>query len=351
MPTAIQTYCLKTVAHTYQSLSKNRLLPIILLLSLSILSSCYYSHREETTRDRWDTVGGTQVIDSAHFYQRHHYWINYNLSAIDTFSINPEIQGEGSSAEEFKIKIQKADRIVVADIRNVPTDPVDSIWVKIARDQMSQGWVRESELLSKAVPDSPISKFIHYFSDRRSIVFISGLGVAILFILLQAIRRQRIKIVHFNDIDSPYPTLLCITVACSATLYGTIQHFAPVTWVEFYFHPTLSPFGLPPLLSLFIASVWLIILLVIAVMEELGRQTGMVNVISYFFSLTGTCILLYLFFTLTIHLYIGYPLLLAYSVFALLHRAKNRPGNLLCGQCGQPIPHLGRCKHCGALNK
>ena len=33
------------------------------------------------------------------------------------------------------------DRLVVADIDIQPQDSIDSVWVKVARDQLTQGWV------------------------------------------------------------------------------------------------------------------------------------------------------------------------------------------------------------------
>lgn len=47
--------------------------------------------------------------------------------------------------------------------------------------------------------------------------------------------RKNAKIVHFRDIDSFYPTLLAIIVACSATFYASIQNFVPDVWRHFLF--------------------------------------------------------------------------------------------------------------------
>lgn len=40
--------------------------------------------------------------------------------------------------------------------------------------------------------------------------------------------------VYFNDIDSLYPLLLCLLMAFCATIYESIQVFAPETWQHFY---------------------------------------------------------------------------------------------------------------------
>ena len=69
--------------------------------------------------------------------------------------------------------VSKGDRIVVAAIQTVPTDSIDSIWVKVAHDQVTQGWIRESELLEGVSPDDPISQFIDIFSDVHLLVFLA----------------------------------------------------------------------------------------------------------------------------------------------------------------------------------
>ena len=145
------------------------------------------------------------------------------------------------------------------------------------------------------------------------------------FFLIQAARRRHLHIVHFNDIGSFYPTLLCLTVSGAATLYGSLQHFVPETWVEFYYHPTLNPFGLPLVLSVFVASVWLM--------------------------LAGVCMVLYLFFSLSAPYYVGYPCLVAYWAFAIRSYARHRTPRYVCGRCGAALPRLGRCPHCGAMNE
>ncbi|MDE5788422.1 MAG: zinc ribbon domain-containing protein, partial [Bacteroidaceae bacterium] len=61
--------------------------------------------------------------------------------------------------------VYKNDPLVVAQIEIIPEDPMDSVWVKVARDQMTQGWIHESELLEAVVPDDPISQGIYIFSN------------------------------------------------------------------------------------------------------------------------------------------------------------------------------------------
>ena len=326
---------------------------IVALLAL-LNAGCYYSHPNQV--DHWASAseGG---IDSVNFFISHHYWTGYNFQATDSVKVQtaPQLPGlpDYGAMVNDTVGIGKTDRIVVAKVMMVPTDSTDSVWVKVARDQLTQGWIRESELLDHVVPNDPISKFIYYFSDSRSVYVLTAFGLALLFWLVQRVRHKKVRIVHFRDIPSFYPTLLCLCVSGSAALYGSIQRFVPVTWVEFYYHPTLNPFNadIPPILSLFIASVWCMLIVGVAVVDELRRQPDLGDNLSYLASLGGTCVVLYLVFTLTTPIYIGYPLLVAYWAFAIRQYVMHKPSHLLCGVCGRSIPRKGICPHCGALNE
>lgn len=326
---------------------------VFLVISLSLVS-CYYSHPNQA--DHWATMNEISV-DSVNFYIGHHYWTGYNFQAIDSMDLqvspSKDAYTEYFGLSTDTIKIKKRDHLVVAKVMYVPTDTVDSVWVKVARDQLTQGWIREKTLLDKVVPNDPISKFIYNFSDRRFTFVLSIFGLAILFWLVQSIRHKHYRMVHFRDIPSFYPTLLCLCVSGSATLYGSMQKFIPNTWVEFYYHPTLNPFNteLPLILALFIASVWTMLIVAVAVVDELRRQRDLGDNLSYLASLAGVCMVLYLTFTLTTPLYIGYPLLIAYWYYAIRQYWIHRPTHMLCGLCRKPIAHKGRCPHCGAINE
>lgn len=327
---------------------------ILFALVAMLFASCYYSHPNKG--DQW-TSTDERVVDSATFYVKHHYWTGYNFKTIDSLALQTAPPAEDLSDYinmwNDTVRIKKRDELVVAHIRYVPTDTVDSVWVKVARDQLTQGWIHESELLERVVPNDPISKFIYYFSDRRSVFVLSLVGLILLFWLVQSVRHKRFRIVHFRDIPSFYPTLLCLCVSGSAAIYGSLQRFVPATWVEFYYHPTLNPFNteLPVILALFIASVWFMLISAVAVIEEVRRQSDIGDTLSYLASLGGVCMVLYLVFTLTTPLYFGYPLLALYWFFAIRQYIKHKPSHLLCGVCQRSISGKGRCPHCGAMNE
>ena len=287
---------------------------LLLLLATFLLTACYYSHPNK--QDHW-TVTGEGAVDSVNFYIAHHYWTGYNFQATDSLAlVAPPSQNEMAEYDHQlfdTVQLKKSDKLVVAQVIYVPSDSTDSVWVKVARDQLTQGWIHESELLARVVPDDPISKFIYYFSGTRSVMVICVLALASLFGLIQYFRHKHYRLVHFHDIPSFYPTLLCLCVSGSAALYGSMQRFVPDTWVEFYYHPTLNPFEpqLPLILALFIASVWTILIVAVAVVDELRRQPDLGDRLAFLSSLGAVCVVLYLVFTLTTPSYIGYALLVA----------------------------------------
>ncbi|EJW91376.1 hypothetical protein, membrane [gut metagenome] len=324
----------------------------VLLMVLPV--SCYYSYPQQ--EDHW-VVKGNGGVDSVDFYIRHHYWRNFFFEAVDSLQLMQAPAMETTFATTMPIlpvpKVGRGDELGVMEVKIDATTQPATVWVKLARDQLCQGWVTEAELLEKAVPDRPVSKFIHHFSDRNLLAVLVCIVVALLSYLIRGACHKQLQIVHFNDIRSFYPTLLCLTVSLGAVLYGTMQRFAPETWVEFYFHPTLNPFDphLPLVLSAFVASVWLIFIVGVAVLDDLLRLPDFSGSITYLMGLAGVCMMLYLFFTVSVHIYIGYPLLAAYWVFAFRRHFQKSTPHYRCGNCGAPLAHRGKCPECGAFNE
>ena len=243
---------------------------LALVLTALMAAACYYP--TPPPDDGWTVGDGS--LDTTAFVRHHHYGPNFNFKVTaDTLSLAPCRPGTArlDSWADTAV-VRRGDKIVVADIALVPSDTTDSVWLKLARDQTTMGWTSERRLAEAAVPDDPISQFIHTFSGSRTRLALCIVGLMAAFFLVQAARRRHLHVVHFNDIDSFYPTLLCLTVSGAATLYGSLQHFVPETWVEFYYHPTLNPFGLPLVMSVFVVSVWLMGITALAVLDDVRRR-------------------------------------------------------------------------------
>jgi len=140
-------------------------------------------------------------------------------------------------------------------------------------------------------------------------------------------------------------------VATSATLYSSIQLFEPEKWRHFYFHPTLNPFAVPTDLGLFLVSVWAIVIVAVAVLDDVRRQLPFGEAILYLLGLGATCAVAYIIFSVFTLYYIGYPLLVAYFVFAFWCYFRRPRPRFICGRCGGLLYHKGTCPHCGALNE
>ena len=323
------------------------LLPLWLLTLL--FTACF--HRPVVHRVA-QTVLTEQQLDSIVFARTHHYTINYNfLVRADSLMLTRQMPEERvSNLPTDSFAISRDQRLVVADVRILPADSVDSVWVQLAQEDGTFGWVHESEMLKKVEPDDPISQFISFFSDEHLLIFLLVFVLIITAYGMYKLLRRKAHIVHFNDIATFYPTLFALVVATSATLYASIQMFAPEAWQEFYFHPTLNPFSQPPMLALFLSSVWAILIVGIAVVDDTFRHLGVGDGVLYLLGLAGVCAVNYIVFTLTTMYYIGYLLLAAYIAFALWRYFTHTQSKYICGHCGLQIKKKGRCPHCGALN-
>jgi hypothetical protein len=288
-----------------------------------------------------------QQLDSISFSTTHHYTQNYNF--LVRADLLPLADNMGDMAFDT-MYVTKGQRIVVAEIRTLPTDSIDSVWVKVARDQITQGWIRESELLESVSPDDPISQFIDAFSNNHLLVFLAFCVIVGGVYAMRKLLRRNAYIVHFNDIDSFYPTLLCILMACSATAYATIQTFGAEQWRHYYFHPSLNPFNLPFTLGLFVASVWAIIIVGVAAVEDTIRRLQASDAFLYLLGLGAVCAVLYVVFSILTLYYVGYLLLPAYVFFALWSWLRFAHTPFHCGQCGAALQRKGTCPHCGAVN-
>lgn len=272
------------------------------LFLILVLASCHYP-RPDLENEKLSA----KTRDSlAYLYERHYTW-NTNL----------EVQDDSITIACLPVKdcyntLYKGDRVVVAEFAIHPADSVDSVWVKLAHSQEVQGWLREKDMMRAFVPTDSISQAIYLFSDTHASYFIVIFALFVAAWLFRAFRRKQLQMVCFNDIDSVYPLLLCLLLAFSATVYESMQVFVPETWQHFYFNPTLSPFKVPFVLSVFLMSLWLFVIVLLAVLDDLFRLLSPAAAVFYLLGLASCCIFCYFFFILTTHIYISATCLLPY---------------------------------------
>lgn len=322
---------------------------LILLFPLLLLAGCHYEHPE--LKETWDITN--EQRDSLTFALTHHYWLNYNFEVTADSLIllmDPPDEVVRGLVLNDSVSVYRGNRLVVADVHSVAKDTT-GFWIKVARDQETMGWIKESVLLDGVVPCDPISGFIHAFSNRHLFLLTLLAGIVALIAVWRRVRHKQMPAPLFNDIHSFYPTLLCLLTAVGATLYGTIQRFVPETWTEFYFHPTLNPFGLPFVLAAFLTVVWLMLIVFIAAAQDVRKQLTGGAAVSYLFTLLCTCLVLYIFFSLVSHFYVGYVLLLVFCVLTLRRYYRHYTSRYVCGRCGRPLNRVGKCPYCGAINE
>lgn len=297
---------------------KTTIWQVMLLGILLMLSSCYHRHNSHQQHAAMVEYSDRQ-LDSISFSTTHHYTNKYNFlvfkDSLELMRQQPEEYISGLKVDTFAVK--KNHLLVVTDIRMVPQDSIDSVWVQLATENNDFGWVRESKLLRRVVPDDPISEFIMTFSNVHLLIFLVVIVVITMAYLVRKVFHSNGKIVHFNDIDSPYPVTLVLLVSISAAFYGWIQSFEPEMWRHFYFHPSLNPFAVPHLLGVFLALVWAVLIVALACVDEVYHRLTFGEGLLYLGGLAGVCAVDYIIFSVLSLYYIGYVLLFAYIYFAI----------------------------------
>ncbi|WP_155953053.1 zinc ribbon domain-containing protein [Prevotella sp. HUN102] len=305
----------------------------------------------KTVRSEWH--GGTNPIDSFNFRVRHHYSQGFNFVVrTDTLMLirqQPEETVNKLEIDSFPVIQGKS--MAVADIRIVPNDSIDSVWVQLATEDFAFGWIQEGRLLKNVDPDDPISQFISMFSNSHLLIFLVVISLIAVGYLMRKIHRRNANIVHWNDINSFYPTLLALIVALSAAFYASIQLFAPETWREFYFHPSLNPFSQPLLLNIFLVLVWGMLIIGIAALDDVRRLLKSGDAVLYLSGLAAVCAVNYIVFSILTLYYIGYLLLIVYIYYAVRVWYRKHSDTYECGNCGARLHRKGRCPHCGVINE
>lgn len=339
---------------------KKVLLVLMAVMACLVLTGCYRNQRP--SRFQWKNPADTLVVadtltlaqqDSLTFAKKHHFSQGFNFVVrADSLLLlvqQPEEHVNGLETDSFSIK--KGQHLVVVDIRIIPADPQDSVWVEVASENYDVGWAHESSLLAKVDPDDPISQFISTFSDIHILIFLVVISLIGVGYLLRKLFRRQSHIVHFNDIDSFYPTVLALIVAASASLYASIQNFAPEMWREFYFHPTLNPFSQHLLLSIFLCSVWAMLIIGLAAVDDVRHRLPTSEAILYLCGLGAVCAVNYILFSLSTLYYVGYLLLVIYAVWAIRTYFRHVRRIYTCGHCGHKLRRKGRCPMCGTMNE
>lgn len=317
---------------------------IYIFLSLLILASCVNGNtvRKQKSKNDSDSVHVVvnivdtvqqdttllsltpQQIDSLHFRLTHHYSENFNFVVkSDSLTLIPR---EGDIITDT-CKVYDGDVIAVAAIKAIPGDSIDSIWVKVAHDQYTMGWVPEQQLLRSVTPDDSISQLLNALSDSRFIWMSAIVLVGIFAFFFHTKKVRKLQILKIREMDSIYPPLFLILVAIMASLYASVQNFVPEFWQEFYYHPTLNPLILPPIMAWLVVVMWLVVITLIAVIDEVYHHFYFLEGLRYGAELIGLAMIVYLIFSWSTIFYVGYLLLPVFIVAIIWFYLKHIKSN------------------------
>lgn len=245
--------------------------------------------------------------DSLLFRLKHHYSENFNfLVKSDSIMLVPR---EGDIIQDT-CWVYKDELIAVAEIKMLQ-DSIDSVWVKVAHDQYTMGWIPEKELLESAIPHDQISAMIYILTNSRAFWMTALILFGILAYYLHRGESRQLYILNFKEMRSVYPFVFVALVAIMASVYSSVQCFVPEYWQEYYYHPVLSPIGLPLIMAVLLSLAWLVVIIFIAVVDEVYHHFYFVAGITYIFELLGIAMFSYLVISWTTSIYIGYTILFA----------------------------------------
>lgn len=277
--------------------------------------------------------------DSLAFRLKHHYTNNFNfLIKADSLLLVPRDDEMTDTCEVYL-----GDVIAVAKIK----EQDDTVWVKVARDQITMGWVTEDELLASATPDDGISVIIDRLTGTRVIWMSALLALGLVAMLIYS-RRHKWNRITING--SGEALMLMLSILAVALFYTYIQTYYPEFWQEYYFHPTLNPLILPGIMAVLLSLVWAVIILYVAFIISVYHNFYFVPGVKFIFEVTGISMLLYLLVSLTSALagwYVALALSLivaSASVYVYFRYLRYR---YQCPRCGTLLRSKGVCPECG----
>lgn len=311
---------------------------MILVFLLAVLSGgCGTGYETEMEKQR-ETLSPYEVDGEVPPYGR-----NYNF-IVTADSLR--LKGEANDRQETVL--HKRDAIVVSEFSVAGSDSAEMLWVKVARDQSSQGWISGAELTGSTVPADPVSQFLMLFGRNKCTYFICAL---LCFLFFFALRKMKRKSSPVAGIVSAYPSVLCFVAVLSSTVYVYVSRHSPELWAYYFYNPVLNPFELPLPLSVLVSCVWLMVMMLVAVIDDLTRVYTVYTFYNLMIAFSG-CVICYILpvllcgYSLTaVYLFFLFVLVVAVRnvVFAVGCRYR-------CGNCGSILRDKGSCHWCGYDN-
>lgn len=254
-----------------------------------------------------------------------YYGDSYNfIVTADSMQLLRYLPSESSLFNDT-LYVYQDERVAVSEILTSDSLQIknDTVWVQLMHDETTFGWVEEMSMREQVVPADPISQAIAGFADSHFLFFLIFVClIAIAYFVLRKYRKN-VPMVHFNDIPTSYPIVLCLLMATAATLYATIQMYDFEGWQYYYYHPTINPLAEHGIISLFLALVWVVIIMAVASVSEVSKHLkSFVDATIYLLTLFAVCCVDYVLFSQLTLCYLGYPLLIAYWAISIMRKRK-----------------------------
>ncbi|MBQ9177147.1 MAG: U32 family peptidase [Bacteroidaceae bacterium] len=259
--------------------------------------------------------------DSLNFRLSHHYTNNFNFvvktDSLPLLTSEPILSSQNAEQkpEDAYTYVVRGDIVAVANI----IMNGDTAMIKVARDQITMGWIPEPQLLAGTTPNDTISILIDRLARYRFLWMTVMALFSLLCLRMRAKGQGRIS----KSFDTFYPSLLIMLVSVMACLYASIQMWAPEFWQEYYFHPTFNPLNLPPALAALVSLVWLIVVVMLALMLEVYKHLDFMDGLRLMMQTLGLSMLAYLLVAFTTRIYIGYIILPVIITLLTIHVVKS----------------------------
>lgn len=321
------------------------------LLVILLHCSLSFAENEAPTQIDWNWTGQTR--DSVYFTQTRHYSVGSNFVVVAP-KLELNTLPQNSSEISSELCVNKGEEIVVAEIRRIETDSADckTFWLKIARDQQTQGWVNESQFTQATIPSDPISQII--YNLRKSAPWCFLLACVLLSLLYYLQHRvpkgESYPFVHLQNIDSVWPVLLVQLNALIGLWYNMLVTYSPAVWDSYYHSPNLTPFQWPFVVALWLIMLWLLPILYIASLDDAAHQMNPAQTLKYSLSLIGVGVGVTILFAWLPSVWLAWALLLVYCWWGWKRWKKRIRYKYVCGGCGRRLQHLGECPRCGKNN-
>ena len=298
-----------------------------------------------------------EQADSLEFRLKHHYTNNFNFRVkADTLLLVPR----DNELTDTCI-VTYGDLIAVALIK----EQNDTVWVKLARDQITMGWVNEADLLRSTTPDDGISVIIDRLTGTRAIWMSALLALGLIAFMFytrkRSTRSRRLAdrtsqsgsdtpeaaALAFGEPEAP---LLLATTLAIAVIYTGIQTYAPEFWQEYYFHPTLNPLILPGIMAVLLSLVWLLVVVYVALIIAVYRDYYFAPGLRFILRITGLAMLFYLLVSLSSTLvswWLALVIAIVLAVLVLYIYFRHLRHRYQCPYCGAVLHDKGTCPECG----